>query len=1108
MKRKIICVFIFVTIIFSAFANSISSYVFSEQAFDNQVNQLLEKDNYLNNKIIIKYKNGVKKNNKVLPFSINSNYIEENSPKLDVYELKKKSGEDINKQEMADLLKTYLKDPNIEYAEPVYIAKPSSWTTTATRATPNDYDAVNKHKYLEIGKAPEMWKNLGCNTNLSGSPCANTSNVVVAVLDSGLGYGNGYQYKPGMSKMEVTLSNTSVNTATNVTIKLWPKYSISNATSFYVVWPVQFTGGGSLTASDVEITKAGDTHFSSGTARSFIYRAFYIDLNTTGGNLDTVNPIVINIKNLKIINPATARQYVYEMYSDYNGSFGTALANVGGANITANANKATFGNAPEVNQSNLWTNPIEAYGDKNSDGWPGVANVDDDSDGLVDEDIYSNDKSSYLYVSNTTTYDDDENGYPDDVNGANVASYMLCFYQYYCQNEDQSFMGRAYDDMGHGTSVAGIIAATYDNGATSQALGIAPNVKLMPVKVFYYDKDYFSYITDTETLAKAIIYAVDNGANVINMSLGTTSDSLILKNAVNYADLKGVSVVAAAGNDGNAGTQAERMVTYPATYPSVISVGATNLVAYPNTNRAYYSSYGSNTNANAIMIDVVAAVGDGGYGTDGVYTETLDCSANIYKSFNISVDDDPCGAKDYSTSNFNNFKYEYQFGTSFAAPQIAAAVAYIKALYPNTTTDEVKRIIRLSTVDIGAVGIDAQTGYGLFQFDKLNTVFSDRTLSKKYYFTWNDTSAAGRDAWTLVGNPSTTQSANVTIKIAGSTMGTYSILPGEKITPYYSNIINGPVEITSDIDVYATQRVLFNGSFNEFAGISESSLTNKYYFTWYDTSGPGKDAWILVGNPSLSQTANVTIKIAGITRGTYGIPAGGRITPEYSGILDGPVEVSSDINVYTTQRVLYNGSFNEYAGIPADSLTNKYYFTWNDTSAIGRDAWTLVGNPSLSQTANVTINIAGNTMGTYAIAPGGKITPYYSNLIDGPVEVSSDINVYTTQRVLYNGSFNEFAGIRANNLKDKYYFTWNDTSAAGRDAWTLVGNSSYTLTANVNIRIAGILMGTYSIPPGGKITPYYSNVINGPVIVTSDINTIYTTQRVLFYGSFNEMDGI
>jgi hypothetical protein len=288
-------------------------------------------------------------------------------------------------------------------------------------------------------------------------------------------------------------------------------------------------------------------------------------------------------------------------------------------------------------------------------------------------------------------------------------------------------------------------------------------------------------------------------------------------------------------------------------------------------------------------------------------------------------------------------------------------------------------------------------------------------LSNKYYFTWNDT-LNGNSAWTLINNPSTL-SANVTIKIAGQTVGTKTLAAGESWNPMFMGIQNGPVEVDSDQPVVASQRVIYNGSFNEFPGIPESSLTSKYYFTWNDTTN-GNQAWTLVANPSTTTTANVSVVINGETVASKAVAPGESWTPTVPNLRGGYVVVNSDQNVIATQRVIYNGSFNEFAGIPANSLTNKYFFTWNDTK-FGNHAWNLVGNPSTTQAANVTITIAGDIVGTQLIQPGETWTPEFLSMVNGfpegiqagPVEISSDVPVFTTQRVLYNNSFNEFSGI-------------------------------------------------------------------------------------------------
>ncbi|MGB1286359.1 MAG: S8 family serine peptidase, partial [Aggregatilineales bacterium] len=122
---------------------------------------------------------------------------------------------------------------------------------------------------------------------------------------------------------------------------------------------------------------------------------------------------------------------------------------------------------------------------------------------------------------------------------------------------------------GHGCGVSGVIAANIDNGAG--IAGVAPNVQIMPLRVLGNDGtgNHFN-------IASAIIYATDNGADVINLSLGGSASSTILHNAVKYADDNGVVVVAASGNlDLGAGERDEDIdVYYPARYPEVIAVGS------------------------------------------------------------------------------------------------------------------------------------------------------------------------------------------------------------------------------------------------------------------------------------------------------------------------------------------------------------------------------------------------------------------------------------------------------------------------------------------------------------------------------------------------------
>jgi len=144
----------------------------------------------------------------------------------------------------------------------------------------------------------------------------------------------------------------------------------------------------------------------------------------------------------------------------------------------------------------------------------------------------------------------------------------------------------ANDDHGHGSHVTGTIAQVTNNG--KGVTGVARNVKIMPLKVLSA-----SGSGSVAGIADAIRYAADNGAKVINMSLGGAFPSKVLKKAVEYAHKKGVTVVCAAGNESRG------RVGYPAAYPGAVAVSATQF----DESITFYSNYGKD-------IDIAAPGGN------------------------------------------------------------------------------------------------------------------------------------------------------------------------------------------------------------------------------------------------------------------------------------------------------------------------------------------------------------------------------------------------------------------------------------------------------------------------------------------------------------------
>jgi subtilisin family serine protease len=217
------------------------------------------------------------------------------------------------------------------------------------------------------------------------------------------------------------------------------------------------------------------------------------------------------------------------------------------------------------------------------------------------------------------------------------------------------------DQNGHGTHVAGTIAAKGNNGIG--VVGVAFNAKVMPLKVCDAVGDCFTY-----EIAEAIIYAADRGAKVINMSLGGPGLSTTVQGAVAYALSRNVTVIAAAGNTGTS------VLQYPASYPGVISVGA----ADPTTgNIASFSTFNSSVTIAAPGVGILSTYPAAG------------------------------GASTYA----------FLDGTSMATPHVAGIAALLIAKGSATTPAQIREALICSALDRGAVGRDNFFGHGLVQAD-------------------------------------------------------------------------------------------------------------------------------------------------------------------------------------------------------------------------------------------------------------------------------------------------------------------------------------------------------------------------------------------------------
>ncbi|KQP70228.1 hypothetical protein ASF40_10440 [Microbacterium sp. Leaf288] len=221
------------------------------------------------------------------------------------------------------------------------------------------------------------------------------------------------------------------------------------------------------------------------------------------------------------------------------------------------------------------------------------------------------------------------------------------------------------DEVGHGTHVAGTIAAVSNNAVG--VAGVGWQTRIMPIKaltrVVRISDGRVSGTGSSADVAAAIRYAADNGAHVINMSLGSPSSTSVEASAVAYAVSKGVVVVAAMGNDGSSSP------SFPAAYPDVIAVAAIQ----SNESRAAFSQTGPHIDISAPGVGILSTYLAGGLAT--------------------------------------------MAGTSMASPHVAGVAALVKAVKPSLTATEIGDILRSTAKPLRDVASDPvpndRYGWGL-----------------------------------------------------------------------------------------------------------------------------------------------------------------------------------------------------------------------------------------------------------------------------------------------------------------------------------------------------------------------------------------------------------
>jgi subtilisin family serine protease len=531
------------------------------------------------------------------------------------------------------------------------------------------------------------------------------------------------------------------------------------------------------------------------------------------------------------------------------------------------------------------------------------------------------------------------------------------------------------DDNGHGTHVGGIVGAEEGNGLGG--VGVSFGAGLMPLKVM--DCTGSGYNSD---ITAAIYYAADNGAQVINLSLGGTYSSSSMQDAVDYAHAAGVVVLAAAGNRG------DTVMEYPAGYENVIGVGATT-----NTDvKAGFSEYNSSVDLTAPGLYI--------YSTMPTYPVAL--------------------------NEWYGEDYDFLSGTSMATPMASGLAVLVLSREPAYTPEQVEWAMEAYADDLGSTGRDDYFGYGRidafgtldgmgapvidslappsdvigtqvtingqgFGSNRVNSQVAFDGQQATQYDSWSDTAIACRVPPGISGQVQ----VSVTTPVATSNGSSFGVVPVLDSL----DISSGPVgaEVAIGGSAFGASQ---GTSYVSFGGVQAASYTS-----WSDSQV------VCLVPAGASGTLQVTVTTPG------GTSNGAEFTvtvlpqpPHIDGIDPTSGNVGSEVTLGGSDFGLTQGtSYVSFGGVQAASYTS-----WSDSQVV------CLVPAGASGTLQVTVTTPGGTSNSRTFT----VEPRMDSLYPGSGEVGSRVDISGTAFGTTRGSaYVSFGGTPA-----LIYESWSDTA--------------------------------------------------------------------------------
>ncbi len=550
------------------------------------------------------------------------------------------------------------------------------------------------------------------------------------------------------------------------------------------------------------------------------------------------------------------------------------------------------------------------------------------------------------------------------------------------------------DDESHGTAVAGIIGAVGNN--REGVAGIAWRVKILPIKALNARGR-----GPDSAMVKAIVYAVDAGARILNISSTGSRYSAALEEAVAYARDRGVLIVAAAGNTGNQDNEP----TYPAAFEGVLAVGAVD----ERDQMAPFSQHGP-------FIQLVAP------GVDVPSTTWRGAGRGAYAS---------------------------QSGTSIAAPHVSGVAALLWAMRPDLSATQIAETLRATAEDLGPPGADDAFGAGLVSAARAaatlrlgvrpaddGVAFRPEPLaagaappppplpleSRRWYFAEGSTNPPF-DTWFALQNPSD-RAANVrfTFLTPGGAQRTQEVwVAANGRAALYANQVVPAAEfgtvVQSDGPVYVERSMYFGHDGQSSTGVREPART------WYLAEGstaPNFDTWLLLTNPNPAPAqARLTFmrEDGSIVERLEPLAPFGRRSVYVNALFAAAgfsTQVQADQPIVVERAMYFDGGQGGHETVAAPAPAKTWYLA-EGVSRDGFDTWVLVQNPGLAP-ASVRVSFLTETGTTVAtpllVAPRSRASLYANAVLPNAafgVKLESDQPVVAEEAVYFDSGRAGFA---------------------------------------------------------------------------------------------------